>query len=68
MNNFRLYFGAVIGWELLEYRLAIDIFSHLLGLIHLSRQDAVLENEVSLAAPNFFEIVDGLKVVSPLIV
>ena len=45
--GFSLYLGAMVGWEMLEHRLAIDVYHRLINLIKLSRQDQFLCNEVA---------------------
>jgi hypothetical protein len=44
--RFSLYLGAMIGWEMLEDRLAIDIYHRLVNLVKLSRQDQFLSDKV----------------------
>lgn len=44
--RFSLYLGAMIGWEMLEDRLAIDIYHRLVNLVKLSRQDQFLGDKV----------------------
>jgi hypothetical protein len=41
-----MYVGAVVGWEMLSYRLAMDIYCRIINLVRGSRQDRVLTNQV----------------------
>jgi hypothetical protein len=36
----------MVGWEMLENRLAIDIYHRLINLVKLSRQDEFLSDKV----------------------